>query len=83
MRGAVAEQSRPLSVFDEKVIMKTRVDETACQGHAMCALACPEVFHTDDETGHAFVISESVAPEHEASVVIARGSCPEEAIKIF
>jgi ferredoxin len=64
-------------------LMRVVVNENACQGHAMCAMACPEVFHTDDETGHAFVLSEIVQPEHEANVKVAHDSCPEEAIEIF
>jgi ferredoxin len=63
--------------------MKTRVVSDVCQGHAMCAIACPEVFHTADDTGHAYVLAELVDPEFEAKVLIARDSCPEEAIEIF
>lgn len=62
--------------------MRVRVDEDACQGHALCALMCPEVFHTDDDTGHAFVPVEVVAPEYESDVVGARDSCPERAVEI-
>lgn len=49
----------------------------------MCALTCPEVFQTNEDTGHAFVVSEFVAPEVESRVLIARDSCPEEAIEVF
>jgi ferredoxin len=62
--------------------MKTRVKDDVCQGHAMCAVACPEVFRTDGDTGHAYVDSELVAPEHEEMVLAARDSCPEEAIEV-
>jgi ferredoxin len=62
--------------------MRVAVNDSACQGHAMCALACPEVFQTDDVTGHAFVLTDTVKPEHEADVLVARDSCPEEAIEI-
>jgi ferredoxin len=63
--------------------MKTRIREHACQGHAMCAITCPDVFHTDAETGHAFVIGEHVPPNLEDDVRAARDSCPEEAIEIY
>jgi ferredoxin len=67
----------------KKVIMRVRIKEDSCQGHAMCALTCPEVFQTNEDTGHAFVVSEFVAPEVESRVLIARASCPEEAIEVF
>ena len=43
--------------------MKVRVDDRLCQGHAMCTLACPELFELSDEDGHAFVRQADVPPE--------------------
>jgi ferredoxin len=61
--------------------MKVRIDANLCQGHAMCALACPELFHLSDEDGHAYVEDENVPPEFEDAVDRAVRSCPEGAIR--
>lgn len=61
--------------------MKVRIDADLCQGHAMCALACPEVFKLSDEDGHGYVEDENVPGEFEAAVDKAVKSCPEGAIR--
>ena len=61
--------------------MKVRIDADLCQGHAMCALACPRVFKLSDEDGHAWLDDENVPPEFEAAVEQAVRSCPEGAIR--
>lgn len=61
--------------------MKVRVKPEICVGHAMCTLACPELFHLSDEDGHAHVTSEQVPPELEHAVQQAVRSCPEGAIE--
>jgi ferredoxin len=63
--------------------MKVRIDAAICQGHAMCWLACPEVFHLSDDDGHAYVLDELVPQEHEEGVNHALRSCPEQAIIVF
>jgi ferredoxin len=60
--------------------MKVRIDANLCQGHAMCALACPQLFQLSDEDGHAYVADETVPPQFEDSVRQAVRSCPEGAI---
>ena len=60
--------------------MKVRIDADLCQGHAMCALACPQLFQLSDEDGHAHVDDENVPPEFEDAVRQAVRSCPEGAI---
>jgi ferredoxin len=60
--------------------MKVRIDANLCQGHAMCALACPQLFQLSDEDGHAYVADEAVPPQFEDSVRQAVRSCPEGAI---
>jgi ferredoxin len=60
--------------------MKVRIDANLCQGHAMCALACPQLFRLSDEDGHAWVEDETVPPEFEDAVRRAVLSCPEGAI---
>jgi ferredoxin len=63
--------------------MRVSVDAGICQGHAMCHLACPEVFHLSDEDGHAYVVDQHVPPQLEANVELALRSCPEQAIEIY
>ncbi len=63
--------------------MKVRIKSEICQGHAMCWLACPEVFQLSDEDGHAFVTDDLVPEIHEESVAQAQRSCPENAIVIY
>ncbi len=61
--------------------MKVRIDANLCQGHAMCALACPQIFQLSDEDGHAYVEDETVPPQYEDAVERAVQSCPEGAIQ--
>ena len=63
--------------------MRVRIDPNICQGHAMCALACPELFLLGDEDGHAYVLDENVPPQFENAVEMAVCSCPEGAISTF
>ena len=63
--------------------MNVRIKTEACVGHAMCLLACPEVFSIDDLDGHAFVLLTEVPPSFEASVGQALNGCPEGAIEIY
>lgn len=63
--------------------MKVRIIEDRCQGHAMCALYCPQVFALNDEDGHGYVLDENVPAELEEPVRMVVKSCPEEAIEIF
>src|SRR5260221_705782 len=66
--------------IQEEMQMKVRIDANLCQGHAMCALACPRVFQLSDEDGHAWVEDEEVPAEFEDAVEQAVRSCPEGAI---
>ncbi|MGW2934638.1 ferredoxin [Streptomyces sp. NPDC055722] len=63
--------------------MRVRVHEDRCQGHAMCAIACPGAFVTDENSGRAHVVSEVVPAALEDDVLVARDSCPEEAIQVY
>jgi len=40
--------------------MKVRIKDDICQGHALCFITCPEVFHLNDDDGHAYVKSNQV-----------------------
>ena len=61
--------------------MKVFVNAAVCVGHAMCTLACPEIFELSDEDGHAFTLTEDVPPRLEEAVEQAVRSCPEGAIE--
>jgi ferredoxin len=63
--------------------MKVRVVPNLCQGHAMCLLACPELFTLNEDDGHASVTVETVPEAFEESVLNAERSCPERAIELF
>lgn len=60
--------------------MKVFVDAAVCVGHAMCTLACPEIFQLSDEDGHAFTVTEDVPASLEEAVEQAVRGCPEGAI---
>ena len=62
--------------------MRVRVNDGACHGHQMCAIAAPEVFGSDDY-GNAIVLIEGDLPaELEAKARRAEGNCPERDITI-
>ena len=62
--------------------MKVTVDDAACHGHQMCAIAAPEVFGSDDYGNAVVLIAGDVPAELEAKVRRAEGNCPEHAIRI-
>lgn len=63
--------------------MKVRIKTEVCVGHAMCIIACPQMFELSDEDGHASVRSESVPSDLEEHVLQAERSCPEGAIVVY
>jgi ferredoxin len=62
--------------------MQVHIDPDVCQGHTLCALAAPEIFHLREEDGHAYVISADVPAGQEDAVRKAVATCPEGAISI-
>lgn len=63
--------------------MRVKINNALCQGHAMCHLACPDLFKLDDDDGHAYVESELVPQGFEDAVDHAQRGCPEGAISIL
>jgi ferredoxin len=63
--------------------MRVRIDPERCQGHGMCNMVCPEVFHYDDQ-GFGYVVPEyERVPEWLADGVrLAEIQCPERAVII-
>ena len=39
------------------------VDPELCQGHTLCNMAAPDIFHLRDEDGHAYVVVDDLTPE--------------------
>ena len=54
--------------------MKVRVDEEACHGHQMCAIAAPEVFGSDDYGNAVVLIDGEIPADLEAKVRRAEGN---------
>lgn len=52
--------------------MRVHVDPDVCQGHGLCELSAPGVFHLREEDGQSYVLSEEVSPQDEANVRLAR-----------
>ena len=62
--------------------MRVRLDNDACHGHQMCAIAAPEVFGSDVLGNAVLLIEGELPPELVAKVRRAEGNCPERAISI-
>ena len=62
--------------------MKVRVDSELCQGHAVCHMTSPDLFHLRDEDGHSYVDSEDVPAGMEDAAQLGADSCPERAISV-
>jgi ferredoxin len=62
--------------------MRVRVDPELCQGHGMCHMSAPEIFHLREEDGHSYVLSEVVPPGLEDGARLGAESCPECAISV-
>jgi ferredoxin len=62
--------------------MRVRVDENLCQGHTLCNMAAPDVFHLRDDDGHAYVAVTEFTPAVIAAAKRAALTCPEQAIVV-
>ena len=62
--------------------MRVRVDPEVCQGHGVCRMSAPELFHLRVEDGQAYVDSEEVPAGMEAAARLGADSCPERAITV-
>lgn len=61
--------------------MKVTVNLDRCCGHALCQMACPEVFG-GDEAGRVELLMEEVPEALRRSARNAAASCPEVAIHL-
>lgn len=71
-----------LGVSQEE-IMRVYVDEDRCQGHTLCAMAAPDVFHLRDEDGHSYVAVTDFTAEVIEAAERAASTCPEQAIFVI
>lgn len=56
--------------------MRVHVDPDVCQGHGLCEVSAPGVFHPREEDGQSYVLSEEVSPQDEAAVRLAPAAVP-------
>ena len=62
--------------------MRISIDPDRCQGHTLCNLAAPHVFHLRDEDGHAYVAVTELDADILAAARRAAATCPEQAILV-
>jgi ferredoxin len=58
------------------------VNPELCQGHTLCNMAAPDIFHLRDEDGHAYVVVEELTAEQVPLARQAELGCPERAITV-
>jgi ferredoxin len=64
--------------------VRVLVNPDRCQGHALCAVAAPELFDlSDDDDGHSVVKLELVPSELADQALRAELGCPEGAITVI
>ena len=62
--------------------MRVRINDGACHGHQMCAIAAPEIFGSDEYGNARLLIKGEIPAELEAKARRAEGNCPERAISL-
>ena len=63
--------------------MRVRINDGACHGHQMCAIAAPEIFGSDEYGNARLLIEGEIPVELEAKARRAEGNCPERAISLM
>ena len=59
------------------------VNAEVCQGHTLCNMVAPDIFHLREEDGHAVVVLVGkLTPEQLARARKAELGCPERAITV-
>ena len=61
--------------------MRISVDQSRCQGHALCLTIAPELFDFDDDSGHALANQGASSSQSELAKRAVE-SCPEQAITV-
>ncbi|OBB17675.1 ferredoxin [Mycolicibacterium setense] len=61
--------------------MAVKIDSNRCQGHALCAMAAPDIFDIADD-GVAEVLVQPTDDQSREAAEAAALSCPEQAISV-
>ena len=62
--------------------MRVVVNPDLCQGHTLCNMVAPDIFHLREEDGHAVVAVAELTAEQEPLAHKAALGCPERAITV-
>jgi len=76
---AGAESSDDVHVSFRLGVVKVRVEQSRCVGHAQCYAVDPEIFPIDD-SGYSILEEHEVAPEDAQVTRDGVASCPEMAL---
>jgi ferredoxin len=58
-----------------------RIDQTRCQGHAVCYMVAPELFEVDED-GRGSVKQSRIGPDQVEPASVAVERCPERAVTL-
>jgi ferredoxin len=58
------------------------VNPELCQGHTLCNMVAPDIFHLREDDGHAYVVVDELTAEQEPLAQKAALGCPERAITV-
>jgi len=58
------------------------VNAELCQGHTLCNMVAPDIFHLREEDGHAYVVIDELTAEQAPLAHKAALGCPERAITV-
>ena len=64
------------------LLMKVRVDNSKCMGHAQCYAVDPDLFPIDD-AGYSVLEAHEVRPGDEAATRAGVDACPEQALILY
>ena len=62
-------------------VMRVKIDELLCEGHALCMGIAPDIFEVGDDD-LARVLMDEVPEDRRGDVANAVRSCPKQAISI-
>jgi ferredoxin len=58
------------------------VNADLCQGHTLCNMVAPDIFHLREEDGHSYVVVDELTSAQEPLARKAELGCPERAIQV-
>jgi ferredoxin len=58
------------------------VNADVCQGHTLCNMVAPDIFHLREEDGHSYVVVDELTAAQEPLARKAELGCPERAITV-